>query len=54
VALVEMAVQGLDAPLFARVRESDAPEVGSEIGIGVDEGAVLVFEENGNRLNGVK
>jgi len=54
VALVEMAVQGLDAPLFARVRESDAPQVGSEIGIGVDEGAVLVFEENGNRLNGVK
>ena len=54
VALVEMAVQGLDAPLFARVRESDAPQVGSEIGIGVDEGAVLVLEENGNRLNGVK
>jgi len=54
VALVGMAVQGLDAPLFARVRESDAPQVGSEIGIGVDEGAVLVFEENGNRLNGVK
>ncbi|MGH6826591.1 MAG: ABC transporter ATP-binding protein [Methyloceanibacter sp.] len=53
VALVEMAVQGLDAPLFARVRESDAPKVGSEVGIGVDEGAVLVFEENGNSLNGV-
>jgi iron(III) transport system ATP-binding protein len=48
VALVEMAVQGLDAPLFARVRESDAPQVGSEIGIRVDEGAVLVFEGNGN------
>ena len=54
VALVEMAVQGLDAPLFARVREIDAPKVGSEIGIAVDEGAVLVFEENGNSLNGVK
>jgi iron(III) transport system ATP-binding protein len=53
VALVEMAVQGLDAPLLARVRESDAPKLGSEIGIGVDEGAVLVFEENGNSLNGV-
>jgi hypothetical protein len=36
------------------VRESDAPRLGSEIGIGVDEGAVLVFEENGNRLNGAK
>jgi hypothetical protein len=49
-----MAVQGLDAPLFARVREIDAPKVGSEIGIAVDEGAVLVFEQNGNSLNGVK
>ncbi len=53
VALVEMAVQGLDEPLFARVRESDAPAIGSEIGISVDEGAVLVFEENGKSSNGV-
>jgi iron(III) transport system ATP-binding protein len=43
VALVEVAVQGLDAPLFARVRESDAPAVGSEIGVTVDAGGVLVF-----------
>jgi iron(III) transport system ATP-binding protein len=49
VALVEMAVQGLDGPLLARVRESDAPAIGSEIGISIDAGAVLVFEpENGN------
>ena len=47
-ALVEVAVQGLDAPILARVRESDAPPQGSEIGVGVDAGAVLVFEaENG-------
>jgi iron(III) transport system ATP-binding protein len=43
VALVEMAVQGLDAPLLARVRESDAPDQGTEVGVGVDRGAVLVF-----------
>jgi iron(III) transport system ATP-binding protein len=48
VALVEMAMQGLDAPLLARARESDAV-VGSEIGISIDGGTVLVFEpENGN------
>jgi len=43
VALVELAVQGLDAPLLARVREADAPAEGSEIGVGIDQGAVLVF-----------
>jgi iron(III) transport system ATP-binding protein len=43
VALVEVAVQGLDAPLLARVRESDAPPLGAEIGVGIDAGAVLVF-----------
>jgi len=53
VALVEMAVQGLDAPLFARVRESGAPSLGSDVGIGIDAGAVLVFvAENGNASNG--
>ncbi len=50
VALVEVAVQGLDAPILARVRESDVPPQGAEIGVGVDTGAVLVFEaENGER-----
>jgi iron(III) transport system ATP-binding protein len=49
-ALVEVAVQGLDAPLFARVKESDVPPQGAEIGVGIDTGAVLVFEaENGDR-----
>ena len=43
VALVEVAVQGLDAPLLARVRESDVPPEGAEIGVSVDRGAVLVF-----------
>jgi iron(III) transport system ATP-binding protein len=48
VALVELAVQGLDAPIRARVRESDVPPQGTEIGVSIDAGAVLVFEaENG-------
>jgi iron(III) transport system ATP-binding protein len=50
VALVELAVQGLDAPILARVRESDVPPKGAEIGVSIDAGAVLVFEaENGVR-----
>lgn len=44
VGLVEVAVQGLDAPILARVKESDVPRQGAEVGIGVDAGAVLVFE----------
>jgi iron(III) transport system ATP-binding protein len=43
VALVEVAVQGLDAPLLARVREADVPPQGTEIGVSVEPGAVLVF-----------
>jgi iron(III) transport system ATP-binding protein len=50
VALVEVAVQGLDAPLFARIKESDVPPQGAEVGIAIDSGAVLVFEAaNGDR-----
>ncbi|MGE5259959.1 MAG: ABC transporter ATP-binding protein [Actinomycetota bacterium] len=44
VGLVEVAVQGLDAPILARVKESDVPRQGTEVGVGVDAGAVLVFE----------
>jgi iron(III) transport system ATP-binding protein len=48
VGLVEVAVQGLDDPVLARVREADVPEIGTEVGVAVDKGAVLVFEaENG-------
>jgi iron(III) transport system ATP-binding protein len=42
-ALVELAVQDLDAPILARVRESDAPSPGTELGVGVDASSVLVF-----------
>jgi iron(III) transport system ATP-binding protein len=43
VALVELAVQGIDAPLLARVRESEVPPQGAEIGVKVDSAAILVF-----------
>ena len=47
-ALVELAVQGLDAPVLARARESDVPPQGTEVGVSADAGAVLVFAaENG-------
>ena len=50
VALVEIAVQGLDLPILARVKESDVPPQGAEVGVGIDSGAVLVFEaDNGER-----
>ena len=53
VAMVEVAVQGLEEPLFVRVRETDAPPVGSEIGVRVEAGGVLVFEAgNNNGTNG--
>jgi iron(III) transport system ATP-binding protein len=49
-ALVEIAVEGLALPLLARVKQSDVPPQGAEIGVGVDAGAVLVFEaDNGGR-----
>ena len=44
VGLVEVAVQGLDDPVLARVREADVPEKGAEVGVAVDEGAILIFE----------
>jgi iron(III) transport system ATP-binding protein len=43
VALVEVAVQGLDVPLLAKVRESDSPPQGAEIGVVADSEAVLIF-----------
>jgi len=44
VGLVEVAVQGLDAPIFARVRECDVPAPGTEVAVSVDSSAVLIFE----------
>ncbi|MGP9821217.1 ABC transporter ATP-binding protein [Salinarimonas sp. NSM] len=43
VDLVHVAVQGLDAPLQARCRESWEPGEGEDVGIDVDPAEVLVF-----------
>jgi iron(III) transport system ATP-binding protein len=43
VALVELAVEGLETPFLARVREGATPAQGAEVGIGIDAGAVLIF-----------
>ena len=42
-ALVEMAVQGFDAPIKAMVHESEVPERGRDIGIEIDPQRALVF-----------
>ncbi|WP_108680761.1 ABC transporter ATP-binding protein [Methyloceanibacter sp. wino2] len=43
VGLLEIAVDGVAAPVLVRVREADMPARGTEIGVGVDESAVLIF-----------
>ena len=42
-ALVEMAVQGFDAPIKALVHESEVPARGRDIGVEIDPQRVLVF-----------
>jgi iron(III) transport system ATP-binding protein len=42
-ALVELAVQGLDKPLGARMKAASAPKKGAEIGIHVDQERALIF-----------
>jgi iron(III) transport system ATP-binding protein len=42
-ALMEIGVAGLEEPLFARVRESRAKQAGTEVGVKVDPGDILVF-----------
>jgi iron(III) transport system ATP-binding protein len=53
VALVELAVQGLEAPLLARVREGETPKLGTELGVAIDRAAVLVFSREDNASNEV-
>jgi iron(III) transport system ATP-binding protein len=43
VGLLEIAVNEIEAPILARVRDADMPRRGDEVGVGVDEGAVLIF-----------
>jgi iron(III) transport system ATP-binding protein len=46
-ALVELAVQGLEAPLGARMKASLAPKKGAEIGVHIDPERALVFPRAG-------
>ncbi|MFN3685511.1 ABC transporter ATP-binding protein [Salinarimonas sp.] len=43
VDLVHIAVQGLDAPIQARVRDGWRPDEGQDVGVDVDPAEVLVF-----------
>lgn len=42
-ALLELGVEGLDDPLYARVRESEAKPMGTEVSVRVNPGDILVF-----------
>ncbi len=54
-ALVEVGVQGFEAPLKALVRESEVPVQGVEVAIAVDPARVLVFPaENGENGSGAR
>jgi iron(III) transport system ATP-binding protein len=43
VGLLEIAVSEIETPILVRVRDADMPRRGDEVGVGVDEGAVLIF-----------
>jgi len=53
VELLEIAVDGIDQPLKARARilnqGADGAEVGADVGVAINEAAVLVFPANGDR-----
>ncbi len=42
-ALLEIGVDGLEEPLFARIRESRAKQAGSDVGVKVNPEEILVF-----------
>lgn len=44
-ALLEIGVEGLDDPIFARVRESDALKPGTNVGVAVTRKRVLIFRQ---------
>jgi iron(III) transport system ATP-binding protein len=48
VELLEIAVEGLEEPLKARARDLTAIPVGAEVGISIDEAAVLMFPLRGD------
>ncbi|MCT8974030.1 ABC transporter ATP-binding protein [Microbaculum marinisediminis] len=46
---LDIAVEGLDGPLKARSRDMNPVAVGSEVGVAIDEAAVLMFPVRGER-----
>ena len=51
-AVLEIAVQGFDRPLFTVVREGEEPPRGAEVGLAVDPESVLVFPAQGSAEDG--
>ena len=55
-ALLQVGVEGLEAPLLVRLRESEALPPGTEVGIDVDPAGVLLFpaqdEDHDDRADG--
>jgi iron(III) transport system ATP-binding protein len=51
-AVLEIAVQGFDRPLFTVVREGEEPPRGAEVGLAVDPESVLVFPAQGHAEDG--
>jgi len=48
-ALLEIAVEGLDSTLLARVNAEEAAEMGVEIGVGFDPGGAMIFHQASNK-----
>ena len=42
-AVLEIGVEGLEEPLFARVREAEAKQQGTDVGVKVNPADILVF-----------
>src|SRR6185369_15877428 len=48
-AVLEIAAQGFERPLYTLVREWEVPQRGQEVSIAVDPESVLVFPAEGGR-----
>ena len=46
-ALLEIGIQGMEQPLVARVRGDEAPPLGTEIGVAIEQSSVMIFERTG-------
>ena len=53
-AVLEIAAEGFERPLYTLVRESDVPQSGQEVSITVDPSSVLVFPAEERRGDDAK